>query len=185
MELLIMMAIVCGFLGLIFVFRKKDTNNVKNNEEDTISHYGDFILYLNKRVKFNDLAKFFAKYNFDINAEVGDDYNIYIISKDSKSGMGTECYVTGMEYKEDLLDFENDLNEEDSEDEENWKSNIESMKKFDSHCLIDVKSEIEFKYMILLTLYIYEKDGDVLLYGCYDGKYLGPSELKKLWELIK
>lgn len=152
--------------------------NSFNKKKPTISPIGDFNLYFNEGIEFDNLAKFFAEHKYNVVVE--NNSNIYIKSKDTNNAIATEFCISNEEYQEYLSDFEEDCKEDDPENNENWITDLENMKKFNSYYMINSKSEIEFKYIILLALYILKENGDVLLYSCYDGKYLDANNLKNL-----
>lgn len=169
---------LCNYPTYYCIVKSSEYNNFFNKKIYTIPSTGDFNLYFNKGIEFNNLDKFFAEYKYDVVVQSGS--NIYIKSKDSNDAITSEFCVSDEKYKEYLLDFETDCREDDPENNENWIVELEKMKKFDSYYMINSKSEIESKYIILLALYILKENGDVLLYDCYNGIYLDSNKLKSL-----
>lgn len=173
---------LCNYPTYYCIVKSSEYNNFFNKKIYTIPSAGDFILYFNKGIEFNNLDKFFAEYKYDV-VVVQSGGNIYIKSKDSNDGMASEFCISDEKYKEYLLDFETDCREDEQADPEhsdNWRVELEKMKKFDSYYMIGSRSEIESKYIILLALYILKENGNVLLHDCYNGIYLDSNKLKSL-----
>lgn len=161
---------------------------INANNKYTIWATGDYFIYLKKETNFNylnlnDLNNFFKDYNYDVISE-GNATHIYIKSKNSKDYIGTEYCITGEDYQEYLIDFEEDCKEEDPDNTENWISELENMKKFDSYYMIKAYSETEARFIVLLALYILKEKGDVLVYDTFNGIYLNSNRLQALQELI-
>lgn len=168
-------------------YKQPDLETIKNQINTTNKYIqwatGDFNIYFTKSINFRNLNKFFKSYNYDVISEANDTH-IYIKSKNSNDHISTEFVVTGEEYKEYLLDFEEDCKEEYLDNNENWLIELENMKKFDSYYMIKAYNETESKFIVLLALYILKEKGDVLVYDTFNGTYLNSNRLQELQELI-
>lgn len=156
---------------------------INANNKYTIWATGDYFIYLKKETNFNDLNSFFKDYNYDVISEVNDTH-IYIKSKNSEDYVGTEYCITGEDYQEYLINFEEDCKEKNLDNNENWIFELENMKKFDSYYMIKANSETEARFIVLLALYILKEKGDVLVYDTFNSTYLNSNRLQALQELI-
>ena len=140
---------------------------------------GDYNLYFNTGVNFNNLTAFFKKYNYDVKAE-GSDEHIYVMSTISDDGISTDKSLTNEEYINSLHDFAA-MCEEVSE-EETWKTDLERLRKFNIQHTIKARTEIEAKYIALLALYISKANGEILLYDTSNDIYLDSEKLQELFK---
>lgn len=173
-----------------FQVKARWLDDIVNNDKDKIEPFkllspkADYMIYFNNNIKYNKLPAFFNKYNQNVNVDYDVKGNIGIKSKDFDDGINSEFCITGKEYEDYLVEYEEELKEDIDEDgledydvEFNLKE-LEKLKKYDSYYFIKSFTALELKYLLLLALYILEEEGNVLIYDTFNGLYYDSENIK-------
>lgn len=155
-------------------------DDIVGNDKTKLSFNADYMIYFNNDIKYDNLENYFSNYNFDVSISTSEKGNITIKSNTDNEFITTEFCIKEKEYEQYLADFEKDCMEDDPNNNDNWKYDLEKMKKFNSYYFIKTNTEIELKYTMILALYILEENNAVLVFDTYNGKYYDNENLKDI-----
>lgn len=169
-------------LDKIEMVNKEKTNNITaDNNNYVISSSGDFNLYLNYTdgVDFDGIEKFFNEHGLtaDIDYEKRNEYISFSIkSKTDNEVITPEIYCYGEKYSQYINDMI-ECAKEDNEYDVKFEKEVNELKKANSYYMINTHSKQEVNYLLCLAKYLSKQTDFVMIYDCYNGKYLSVNDI--------
>ena len=167
----------------------ENESTLKNKTIDENNNYilpegGDFNLYLNytDKVDFNGIQKFFEKYglNVDVDYEKEEGYTRFSInSKTGKEGITPEFYCYREKYNQYINDMVEDAKADDEYDSK-FEKEVNNLKKANSYYMISTHSKQEVNCLLCLAEYLSKQMDFVMIYDCYNGKYLSVNDIMSI-----
>lgn len=164
------------------ISEQKELGNQNANYK--LPESGDFNIYFNytNNVNFDGIEKYFKKYGMNVTVDYtkNNDYVSFAInSVDTNAGINTEIYGYGKKYDDYINEMIEEAKEENEYDE-SFEYEIKKLREFNSNYLIQIHSKEEVKYLMYMAKYIEEQTSDVMIYDCYNRKYLDVKDINVL-----